>query len=163
MRKDEKGYIVVETLIAFTLYLLAILSILSLVNISVVQSRVHYAITEACESISMYSYVFQATGQAKHITGLSGKAATAEANAGEVVSNLNKIIDSGRNMDGVVLGQGISGAYEESKAKRYFSLAGSKFARRSICPVHERAVSPLSGQLWYRWLRKAEWRSISKR
>lgn len=38
MRKDEKGYIVVETLIAFTLYLLAILSILSLVNISVVQS-----------------------------------------------------------------------------------------------------------------------------
>ena len=112
MRKDEKGYIVVETLIAFTLYLLAILSILSLVNISVVQSRVHYAITEACESISMYSYVFQATGQAKHITGLSGKAATAEANAGEVVSNLNKIIDSGRNMDGVGLGQGISGAYE---------------------------------------------------
>ena len=112
MGKDEKGYIVVETLIAFTLYLLAILSILSLVNISVVQSRVHYAITEACESVSMYSYVFQATGQAKHITGLSGKAATAEANAGEVVSNLNKIIDSGRNMDGVGLGQGISGAYE---------------------------------------------------
>ena len=112
MRKDEKGYIVVETLLAFTLYLLAIFSILSLVNISVVQSRVHYAITEACESVSMYSYVFQATGQAKHITGLSGKAATAEANAGEVVSNLNKIIDSGRNMDGVGLGQGISGAYE---------------------------------------------------
>ena len=43
---------------------------------------------------------------------MSGKAATAEANAGEVVSNLNKIIDSGRNMDGVGLGQGISGAYE---------------------------------------------------
>ena len=111
MREDEKGYIVVETLIAFTLYLLAMLSILSLVNISVVQSRVHYAITEACESISMYSYVFQATGQAKHITGLSGKAAVAEANAGEVVSNLNKIIDSGRNMDREGLGSGISGVY----------------------------------------------------
>ena len=53
MKRDEKGYIVVETLLAFVLYLLAMLSILSLVNISVVQSRIHYAITEACESISM--------------------------------------------------------------------------------------------------------------
>lgn len=112
MKRDEKGYIVVETLLAFVLYLLAMLSILSLVNISVVQSRIHYAITEACESISMYSYIFQVTGQAKHITGLSGKAASAISNANDVVSSLNKIIDSGRNLDANGLSAGASGLKE---------------------------------------------------
>lgn len=118
MRKDEKGYIVVETLIAFTLYLLAILSILSLVNISVVQSRVHYAVTEACESVAMYSYVFQATGQAKHITGMSGKAETAEANAQTVVENLNQIINSAQSLDLSGVKGGVQGAIQASSRIR---------------------------------------------
>ena len=118
MGKDEKGYIVVETLIAFTLYLLAILSILSLVNISVVQSRVHYAVTEACESVAMYSYVFQATGQAKHITGMSGKAETAEANAQTVVENLNQIINSVQSLDLSGVKGGVQGAIQASSRIR---------------------------------------------
>ncbi len=118
MRRDEKGYIVVETLIAFTLYLLAILSILSLVNISVVQSRVHYAITEACEGVSMYSYIFQATGQAKHITAMSSKADAAEANAQSVVNNLNQIMDSGLNMDMSGVQGGVQGAIQSASRVR---------------------------------------------
>ena len=41
MRRDERGYIVVETIGSFLLFVLAVTSILSLINIVAVQARVH--------------------------------------------------------------------------------------------------------------------------
>ena len=41
MGKDERGYIVVETIGSFLLFVLLVLSILSLINIVAVQARIH--------------------------------------------------------------------------------------------------------------------------
>ena len=62
MKKDDNGYIVVETIFSFTLFVFLIISILSIINIVTVQARVHYAITQAAETISMYSYTLDAMG-----------------------------------------------------------------------------------------------------
>ena len=56
MRQDQRGYIVVETIGSFLLFTLLIVSILTMINIVTVQARVHAALTQACETVSMYSY-----------------------------------------------------------------------------------------------------------
>ena len=45
MKRDENGYIVVETIGCFVLFVFLMTSILSLINIVTLQARVHYALT----------------------------------------------------------------------------------------------------------------------
>ena len=63
MRKNEKGTILIEFIGSFLLFFLLIISILSLVNIVTAQARVHYALTETANTLSMYGYVLSATDQ----------------------------------------------------------------------------------------------------
>ncbi len=74
MLKDEKGYIVVETIGSFIPFILVMVSILSLVNLVTVQARVHNAITQAANTLSMYSYTLQVTGVASDLVTLDSKA-----------------------------------------------------------------------------------------
>lgn len=92
MRKDENGYIVVETIGAFILFVLLITSILSLVNIVALQARVHYAITQAAQTLSMYSYTLEVTGVADHLSKLSNKANKDRENANEFINNINGLL-----------------------------------------------------------------------
>lgn len=64
VREDERGTILVEFIGSFLLFFLLILSILSLVNIVTAQARVHYALSETANSLSMYGYVLSAADNA---------------------------------------------------------------------------------------------------
>lgn len=90
MERDERGYIVIETIGSFLLLVLLMLSILSLVNIVTVQARVHYALTQAAETVSMYSYALEVTGIADHAM---ANAAQAEAVQGEVDTMTQNVYD----------------------------------------------------------------------
>jgi hypothetical protein len=59
MRKDENGHIVVETVGAFIPLVLLVISILSLVQLSATQARIHNALTQTALTISLYSYVIE--------------------------------------------------------------------------------------------------------
>ena len=72
MKVDERGYIVVETVGVFTLFVFFMASILALVGIVSLQSRVHYAITQTAQTLSMYTYVFEITGTTGMFTGEPG-------------------------------------------------------------------------------------------
>ncbi|MCL2425327.1 MAG: hypothetical protein FWD05_03210 [Oscillospiraceae bacterium] len=61
MRKDENGHIVVETVGAFIPFVLLVISILSLVQLTATQARVHSALTQTALTISKYSYVVELT------------------------------------------------------------------------------------------------------
>jgi hypothetical protein len=61
MKKDENGYIVVETIGSFTLFVLFMASILTLINVTTVQARVHYALTQTANELATYSYVVHAS------------------------------------------------------------------------------------------------------
>jgi len=74
MDKDENGYILAETIGAFIPFLLLVVSILSLVNIVVVQARVHYALTQTANTMAMYSYTLEVMGVANSLTTLDNKA-----------------------------------------------------------------------------------------
>ncbi|WP_195986084.1 hypothetical protein [Clostridium sp. D33t1_170424_F3] len=91
MKEDEKGYIVVETATAFMLLVLLMVSILSLVNIVTVQSRIHYALTQAAETVSLYSYTLEVTGMAESIKNNAEKAE--QVNSGQISKNINELLD----------------------------------------------------------------------
>lgn len=92
MRQDEKGYIVVETITSFLLLVLLMVSILSLVNIVALQARIHYAITQAAQSISMYSYALEVTGMPEHIMAMEKKADTVRTESDKVKTQINEVI-----------------------------------------------------------------------
>lgn len=99
MRRDENGYIVVETIGCFLLFVLLIISILSLINIVVVQARIHFALTQAAESISMYSYVLERTGVAGGIIASAGKADQVESEINTFKDNINGVIEGIQSID----------------------------------------------------------------
>lgn len=93
MGKDERGYIVVETILAFMLLVFLMLSILSLINIVVVQARVHYALTQTAETVSMYSYTLDVVGAADHLQNNAAQAETVQKEIDTAKKNINDVMD----------------------------------------------------------------------
>jgi len=91
MNKDEYGYIVVETVGTFIPFMLLVISILSLVNIVTMQSRVHNALTQAASTLSMYSYVLKATGTVDSQVSLDSKANIAREDINSVISGIESL------------------------------------------------------------------------
>lgn len=93
MRSDERGYIVVETIGAFLPLILLVASILSLVNIVTLQARVHYALTQAAETLSMYSYALEVTGVASKLANLDQNSQVVQVQGDELKKNINDVLD----------------------------------------------------------------------
>lgn len=99
MRRNEGGYIVIETAMCFMLFVLLMVSILSLISIVTVQARVNFALTQTAETISMYGYVLEATGAAEHIENIDKNAAEAQGEIDKFNDNFNGILDAIQNLD----------------------------------------------------------------
>jgi hypothetical protein len=91
---DENGYVVVETIGTFIPFVLLIVSILSLVNIVALQTRVHYALTQTANTLSMYCYTLQVTGAADKLLKIDSKASKLTKGADEIKTDINGVIDS---------------------------------------------------------------------
>jgi hypothetical protein len=92
------GYIVVETVGVFLPFLLLVISILSLVNIVTLQARVHNALTQTANTLSMYSYVLNATGVADGLMTADSKLASSGESIRAVIDGINAL--SGGNATG---------------------------------------------------------------
>lgn len=98
MRKNEDGYIVVETSVAFMLFVFLVVSILSLINIVTLQTRVHYALTQTANELSMYSYVVETLGLTSTIKGLDKTGKEVQDKIDGVINDLNTIETSVNGM-----------------------------------------------------------------
>lgn len=105
-RRDENGYIVVETIGAFIPFVLLIISILSLVNIVTVQARVHYAMTQAANTLSMYSYTLEVLGVANDLTTLSNKAERPAETANLVRNEIGEVLSGIESLAGLLASAG---------------------------------------------------------
>lgn len=99
--RGDDGYIVVETIGAFIPFVLLVVSILSLVNIVAVQARVHFALTQAANTLSMYSYVLEVTGIADNLTTLDSKAGRVAGELGEIKGGINSVLDGIGSISGI--------------------------------------------------------------
>jgi len=91
MRNNEDGYIVVETVGTFIPFVLLVISILSLVNIVTLQARVHNALTQTANTISMYSYVLKATGAAGGLIAADSKANSTGESISSVINGIEAL------------------------------------------------------------------------
>ena len=130
MKKDQHGYIVVETIGAFMLFVFFVASILMLINIVAVQARVHNAITQAAETVSMYSYILDLTGVSEFKQGVAGRADKAGDQAQNFVDNIDAVVDGIRNLSPDQIQGGIDGASDQAQQwmddpKEFMSLASN--------------------------------------
>ena len=95
MRNDDNGYIVVETVGTFIPFVLLVVSILSLVNIVTLQARVHNALTQTANTLSMYSYVLKATGAADSMMIADSKANSTGESINAVMSGIASLSKGG--------------------------------------------------------------------
>ena len=93
MRKDERGTILIEFVGSFLLFFLLIMSILSLINICVLQARVHYALTETADTISMYGYLLHVTGADGHLMQISDTGSQVRTAYNQVSGDVNQASD----------------------------------------------------------------------
>lgn len=105
MAKDENGYIVLETISAFLLFTLLVIAILSIISIVTVQARIHYAITQVCETVSMYSYILDLTGADSHIQKNSAKAGKVQSEKDKFEANVNGLLDGIKNLSPDQIGE----------------------------------------------------------
>ena len=99
--KDEHGYIVVETVGTFVPFVLLLVSILSLVNIVAVQARMHFALTQAANTISMYSYTLEVLGVAGELTKLADKAGPVGDGLRDMRNDVNAAINGISTLTGI--------------------------------------------------------------
>jgi len=111
MRKDENGYIVVETVGTFIPFILLVVSVLSLVNIVTLQSRIHNALTQTAGTLSMYSYILKAAGVSDGLISMDSRATVTGDSLNAVFDGIESL--SGGNGFG---GGGISGALNAAEA-----------------------------------------------
>jgi len=91
MKKDENGWIVVETIGTLIPFVLICISIITMINITAVQQRVHYAITQTALELSMYSYVVHALGLSEPIMNWNETAANTQGQIDSVINDVNSI------------------------------------------------------------------------
>ena len=130
MKKDQHGYIVVETIGAFMLFVFFVASILMLINIVAVQARVHNAITQAAETVSMYSYILDLTGVSDFKQGVAGRADKAGDQAQNFANNIDAVVSGIRSLSPSQIQGGIEGASDQAQQwlddpKEFLSLASN--------------------------------------
>jgi hypothetical protein len=111
MRGDERGTILIEFVGSFLLFLLLIASILSLINIVTLQARIHYAITETANTLSMYGYVLNVIGVDEHLKNSNAGAASVTDEANNMINEINDVMSgiNSLNISGIAGGAGAAG------------------------------------------------------
>jgi hypothetical protein len=99
MRNNEQGTILIEFVGSFLLFVLLILSILSLVNITTMQARMHYALTQTANTLSMYGYVLNVIGVDDFMMKSNEVAENVRQGANDVIGDINDVLDNVNNLD----------------------------------------------------------------
>lgn len=155
MKRSEGGYIVVETIASFLLFVLLNISILSLINIVTVQSRIHYALTQAAEAVSMYTYTLNVLGVADHLAENARKAGQVESSITTVKNHINDVIAAVNSLDASKTIEDEMALYEDVKGtvnsiredpEAAFQLFLDFTLQESMDALFANAIRPLIGR-----------------
>jgi hypothetical protein len=94
MRRNERGTILIEFVGSFLLFVLLILSILSLVNLTTMQARMHYALTQSANTLSLYGYALHATGLDAPLIHLASGAESVRREANASIDEVNDVLEN---------------------------------------------------------------------
>lgn len=89
--RREKGAITIEATISLSAFMFLIVTLLTLVNICIVQARIAYAIHTTAKEISQYSYLYSLTGINGSQSRLYNAAKEQTGGIDKIVSNVNEV------------------------------------------------------------------------
>lgn len=92
--RDEKGVLMIEAAIALTFFMLAIMTVLSLINVACVQSKIGTALNETAKEMSEYSYLYALTGLNEKQKALYDSTETGRDMADETLDGLSDFSES---------------------------------------------------------------------
>ena len=99
-KQNENGYIVVETTVVFMLFVLLVTSILSLVNIVTLQTRIHYALTQAAITVSIYSYALEAADVDEVFQIIDARSKKIRNPTSEIIADINSALSGVKDLSG---------------------------------------------------------------
>lgn len=96
--KKESGSVTIEATISLSAFMFAIVTILTIINICIVQARVSYAINMTAKEISQYSYLYSLTGLNDSEQNLykAGKEGTKDLT--QILSDINTVYNEIENL-----------------------------------------------------------------
>lgn len=96
--KKENGSVTVEATISLSAFMFAIVTMLTIVNICIVQAKISYAIDTTAREISQYSYLYSLTGLNEREKEISeaGKAQTQDISS--ILSDVNTVYNEIENL-----------------------------------------------------------------
>ncbi len=115
MERDERGYIVIETIGSFLLLVLLMTAILTMVNVVVLQARIHYALSQTAQTISMYSYTLEKLGLIDHLINSENQAQAAQTDIDEFMSNMDMLVEAVNELSIDKGKTGVQGFYDQAQ------------------------------------------------
>jgi Tfp pilus assembly protein PilX len=95
LNEDQKGMMVVEAVLTFTVFLMVVIAIIYLITIFTVHNKIQFSINSSAHEIASYSYLYQALGLrgAEQKINADGSSYTQpiDDTATQVVDSINKI------------------------------------------------------------------------
>ncbi len=91
--KDEDGAIIIEATLSLSFFMFFIVTVLTIVNICYVQSKMSIAINETAKEISQYSYLYGLTGLNKKQQDLVKQGQEANDRMTDIVDNVGAMMD----------------------------------------------------------------------
>ena len=95
LKEEQKGMMVVEAVITFTVFLMVVIAIIYLINVFIIHNKIQFAMNTAAHELASYSYIYQALGirGAEQQIDADGKPYTTpiDDTATQVVDTLNNI------------------------------------------------------------------------
>lgn len=116
VKKNERGAIVVEATISLSIFMFAIVTLLSVVNICYAQAKISVAINTTAKEISQYSYLYGLTGLNQKQAELYAGSESARTSIDNTLESVTTLFDSVSE-----IGDSVSGGLSDS------SQTGSAF------------------------------------
>ena len=118
--REERGSVTIEATISLSAFMFAIVTILTIVNICIVQAKMSYAINATAKEISQYSYLYSLTGLNDSQKNLYEKGKLQTEDAENVLKNVNTAYNEmqklgNKDYQGVDDIQGIMDAWDDTK------------------------------------------------
>ena len=96
--KSSRGSVTLEATISLTAFMFAIVTVLTIVNICLVQAKISVAINTTAKEISQYSYLYGLTGFNESNKVISDNAETAKKSIDDTVTNVNSVFNEMQNL-----------------------------------------------------------------
>lgn len=156
LKEEQKGMMVVEAVITFTIFIMVVIAIIYLINVFVIHNKIQFAMNTAAHELASYSYLYQALGirGAEQQIASDGASYTGpiDDTATQVVDTLNKIQTLSGDISGTaesvkqleVSQESISNAYNSAKQTYEDGMATVESTKNSVQQVTDLFSDPQS-------------------